>query len=178
MTTSLPRTMPAIRKLHERARPVAAARYPGAADRPPRCAGGRDPRRHLRHRPAHLRVGRLEPQPRARWASRPGTSSSAGSSPWATPSRGRQVGQRVSAEGHIGCGVCQPCRTGQRPHLREGRYSGHRPRRLLRASTSPCRRKTSGRCIREIPDHIAAIFDPLGNAMHTVMAAGVSGRAC
>src|SRR4029079_4370149 len=22
------------------------------------------------------------------------------------------VGQRVSAEGHIGCGVCQPCRTG------------------------------------------------------------------
>ena len=28
----------------------------------------------------------------------------------------------------------------------------------------------------DIPDHIAAIFDPLGNAMHTVMAAGVSGR--
>ena len=27
------------------------------------------------------------------------------------------------------------------------------------------------------PDHIAAIFDPLGNAMHTVMSAGVSGRS-
>ena len=29
----------------------------------------------------------------------------------------------------------------------------------------------------DIPDHIAAIFDPLGNAMHTVMAAGVSGSS-
>ena len=29
----------------------------------------------------------------------------------------------------------------------------------------------------DIPDHVAAIFDPLGNAMHTVMAAGVSGRS-
>ena len=29
----------------------------------------------------------------------------------------------------------------------------------------------------DIPDKIAAIFDPLGNAMHTVMAAGVSGRS-
>ena len=28
-----------------------------------------------------------------------------------------------------------------------------------------------------IPDHIAAVLDPLGNAMHTVMAAGVSGRS-
>ena len=24
-----------------------------------------------------------------------------------------EVGERVSAEGHIGCGVCEPCRTGQ-----------------------------------------------------------------
>src|SRR5688500_9389125 len=29
-----------------------------------------------------------------------------------------QVGQRVSGEGHIGCGVCQPCRTG-RAHICE-----------------------------------------------------------
>jgi threonine 3-dehydrogenase len=28
-----------------------------------------------------------------------------------------------------------------------------------------------------IPDHVAAVFDPLGNAMHTVMAAGVSGKS-
>ncbi|MEX0586432.1 MAG: zinc-binding dehydrogenase, partial [Pirellulales bacterium] len=28
-----------------------------------------------------------------------------------------------------------------------------------------------------IPDQVAAIFDPLGNAMHTVMSAGVSGRS-
>ena len=29
----------------------------------------------------------------------------------------------------------------------------------------------------DIPDHVAAVFDPLGNAVHTVMAAGVSGRS-
>ena len=29
----------------------------------------------------------------------------------------------------------------------------------------------------EIPDKIAAVFDPLGNAVHTVMAAGVSGKS-
>src|SRR5690606_22231010 len=29
----------------------------------------------------------------------------------------------------------------------------------------------------EIPDEVAAVLDPLGNAMHTVMSAGVSGRS-
>ena len=38
-------------------------------------------------------------------------------------------------------------------------------------------KKTSGVFTPISPNHIAAIFDPLGNAMHTVMAAGVSGRS-
>ena len=86
------------------------------------------------------------------------------------------VGQRVSGEGHIGCGVCQPCRTG-RAHIcekvdiigidRDGCFAQYLS--LPEENCWPVDPK--------IPDPIAAIFDPLGNAMHTVMAAGVSGRS-
>src|SRR4051794_33484879 len=86
------------------------------------------------------------------------------------------VGQRVSAEGHIGCGVCQPCRTG----------NGHICEKvdILGIDTEGCfaqyvaiPEENVWPVHSDIPDHIAAIFDPLGNAMHTVMAAGVSGRS-
>src|SRR5207302_3554032 len=86
------------------------------------------------------------------------------------------VGQRVSAEGHIGCGVCQPCRTG----------NGHICEKvdILGIDTDGCfaefvavPEENIWPVHPDIPDHIAAIFDPLGNAMHTVMAAGVSGRS-
>lgn len=86
------------------------------------------------------------------------------------------VGQRVSAEGHIGCGVCQPCRTGN-GHICEkvdilgidcdGCFAPYV--RVPEENIWPVH--------ASIPDHIAAVFDPLGNAMHTVMAAGVSGRS-
>ena len=87
-----------------------------------------------------------------------------------------QVGQRVSAEGHIGCGVCQPCRTG----------NGHICEKvdILGIDCNGCfaqyvavPEENLWPVHPDIPDHIAAIFDPLGNAMHTVMAAGVSGRS-
>jgi threonine 3-dehydrogenase len=86
------------------------------------------------------------------------------------------VGQRVSAEGHIGCGRCQPCRTG----------NGHICEKvdILGIDTDGCFAQFVAvpednlwPVHPDIPDSIAAIFDPLGNAMHTVMAAGVSGRS-
>jgi len=86
------------------------------------------------------------------------------------------VGQRVSAEGHIGCGICQPCRTG----------NGHICEKvdILGIDTDGCfaqyvavPEENIWPVHPDIPDHLAAIFDPLGNAMHTVMAAGVSGRS-
>ena len=87
-----------------------------------------------------------------------------------------QVGQRVSAEGHIGCGVCQPCRTGN-AHICEKVD-------ILGIDCNGCfaqyvavPEENLWPVHPDIPDHIAAIFDPLGNAMHTVMAAGVSGRS-
>ena len=87
-----------------------------------------------------------------------------------------KVGDRVSAEGHIGCGACENCRTGQ-AHIcdkvdiigidRDGAFAQYisMPEENVWA-VHP-----------DVPDHHAAIFDPLGNAMHTVMAAGVSGKS-
>lgn len=86
------------------------------------------------------------------------------------------VGQRVSAEGHIGCGICEPCRTG----------NGHICERvdILGIDCDGCfaqyvavPEENVWPVHPDIPDQVAAIFDPLGNAMHTVMAAGVSGRS-
>lgn len=87
-----------------------------------------------------------------------------------------QVGDRVSAEGHIGCGVCQPCRTG----------NGHICEKvdILGIDCNGCfaqwvavPEENLWPVHDDIPDRIAAVFDPLGNAVHTVMAAGVSGKS-
>jgi threonine 3-dehydrogenase len=87
-----------------------------------------------------------------------------------------RIGQRVSAEGHVGCGCCRPCRTGN-GHIcedvqilgidRDGCFAQYVA--VPEANIWPIDER--------IPDPIAAIFDPLGNAMHTVMAAGVSGKS-
>jgi threonine 3-dehydrogenase len=86
------------------------------------------------------------------------------------------LGQRVAGEGHIGCGRCEPCRTGN-GHIcesvdiigvdRDGTFAEHLV--LPEDNVWPLD--------PAIPDEVAAILDPLGNAMHTVMAAGVSGRS-
>ena len=87
-----------------------------------------------------------------------------------------QVGERVSAEGHIGCGVCEQCRTG----------NGHICDRvdILGIDINGCfasyvsvPEENVWPVHPEIPDRIAAVFDPLGNAVHTVMSAGVSGKS-
>ena len=86
------------------------------------------------------------------------------------------VGARVSAEGHIGCGSCQPCRTG----------NGHICERvdIIGIDRDGCfaeyvllPQENVWLLHADIPDRCAGIMDPLGNAMHTVMAAGVSGRS-
>ena len=87
-----------------------------------------------------------------------------------------ELGRRVSAEGHVGCGVCEPCRTG----------NGHICERvdILGIDCNGCfaqyvavPEENVWPVHPDIPDHMAAIFDPLGNAVHTVMEAGVSGRS-
>lgn len=84
------------------------------------------------------------------------------------------LGARVAGEGHIGCGRCEPCRTGN-GHIcesvdiigvdRDGTFAEY----LILPEDNVWPLDPA------IPDEVAAILDPLGNAMHTVMAAGVSG---
>lgn len=86
-----------------------------------------------------------------------------------------QVGQRVSAEGHISPGTGYNARTGN-AHIADGMV-------ILGVDRDGC--FADYVCIPEenvwpvhatIPDHIAAVLDPLGNAVHTVMEAGVSAK--
>lgn len=86
------------------------------------------------------------------------------------------VGDRVSAEGHIADGTCFLCRTGE-AHICErvqiigvdhdGAFADY----IAMPDTNVWKLDAS------IPDEFAAVFDPLGNAVHTVMAAGVSARS-
>lgn len=86
------------------------------------------------------------------------------------------VGQRVSAEGHIGCGICEMCRTGN-GHICDDVD-------ILGIDCDGCfapfvsvPEENCWPVNPDIPDKIAAVFDPLGNAVHTVMSAGVSGKS-
>ena len=84
-------------------------------------------------------------------------------------------GDRVCGEGHIGCGLCYSCRTGQ----------GHICDRLhiIGIDVDGCfadyvriPEENVWRLHPAIPDEVGAIHDPLGNAVHTVMTDSVSGR--
>lgn len=79
-----------------------------------------------------------------------------------------RLGQRVSGEGHIVCGTCRNCRAGR----------GHLCRNTLGVGVHRNGSFAEYLCIPEanvvpipddIPDEIAAIFDPFGNAVHTAL---------
>lgn len=84
-------------------------------------------------------------------------------------------GERVSAEGHIADLTCLLCRTGQAHICEHVKIIGvDRDGAFAQYVAIP--EYNVWRLDPEIPDISAAIFDPLGNAVHTVMAAGVSVR--
>ncbi|MGI9517251.1 MAG: L-threonine 3-dehydrogenase [Pirellulaceae bacterium] len=86
-----------------------------------------------------------------------------------------KIGDRVSGEGHIFCGSCRPCRTGNAHICEECQIIGiDRDGCFARYMSFP--EKNVWPVHPDIPDKVAAIFDPLGNAVHTVMTAGVSGK--
>jgi len=86
------------------------------------------------------------------------------------------VGDRVTAEGHIVCGHCLPCRTGDAHVCRRTRIIGvDRDGAFAEFITMPASNvmKLDG-----IPTEIGAIMDPMGNAVHTVLEGGdVAGSA-
>ncbi len=85
-------------------------------------------------------------------------------------------GQRVSAEGHIACGVCEFCRTGQAHICRDVEIIGI-DRNGCFAEYLTVDARNLWPLHDAIDDHLAATFDPAGNAMHTVMAEPVAGKS-
>lgn len=89
--------------------------------------------------------------------------------------RGFKVGDRVSGEGHITCGHCRNCRAG-RVHLcrnttgvgvnREGAFAEYLVIPAYNAFKIP----------DNIPDELASIFDPFGNAVHTALSFDLVGE--
>jgi threonine 3-dehydrogenase len=86
------------------------------------------------------------------------------------------VGDRVSAEGHLACGICLLCRTGQAHICEHVKIIGvDTDGSFADFITMP--ESNVWKLDPAIPDAWAAVFDPLGNAVHTVMAAGVSTKS-
>src|SRR4029077_15804442 len=89
--------------------------------------------------------------------------------------KGLKKGARVSGEGHITCGYCRNCRAGRR-HLcrntvgvgvnRPGAFADYLVIPAVNAFPIP----------DDIPDEIAAILDPFGNAAHTALSFDLVGE--
>ncbi len=89
--------------------------------------------------------------------------------------QGFHVGQRVSGEGHITCGVCRNCRAGKRHLCRNTLGVGvNRPGCFAEYLAIPASN------VIALPDNIteeqASIFDPFGNATHCALAFDVVGE--
>ena len=89
--------------------------------------------------------------------------------------KGFNAGDRVSAEGHITCGVCRNCRAGRR-HLcmntvgvgvnRAGAFADYISVPAFNVFKLP----------ESISDEMASILDPLGNATHTALSFDLVGE--
>lgn len=86
-----------------------------------------------------------------------------------------KIGQRVSGEGHLTCGHCRNCRAGARHLCRntqgigvnvQGSFAEYLSIPATNIFPVP----------DNIPDDIAAIFDPLGNAVHTALSFDLVGE--
>jgi len=92
-----------------------------------------------------------------------------------TEVKGFSVGDRVSAEGHVTCGICRNCRAGRR-HLcmntigigvnRAGAFSDYISVPAFNVFKLP----------DAISDDMASILDPLGNATHTALSFDLVGE--
>jgi threonine 3-dehydrogenase len=85
------------------------------------------------------------------------------------------AGDRVSGDGHVGDQTCEYCRTG-RTHICENLSIIGVDRDGCFAPYLSMPERNIWKLDPRIPDHVAAIMDPLGNAMHAVTAAEVSGK--
>lgn len=88
---------------------------------------------------------------------------------------GFKVGDRVSGEGHITCGYCRNCRAGKRHLCRNTLGVGvNRPGSFAEYLSLPA--FNLFKLPDDIPDDLASIFDPFGNAVHTALSFDVTGE--
>ncbi len=86
-----------------------------------------------------------------------------------------EIGQRVSGEGHIVCHTCRNCRAGRGHLCRNSRGVGvHRQGAFAEYLCLP--QENVVPIPDDIPDEIAAIFDPFGNAVHTALSFDLIGE--
>ena len=86
---------------------------------------------------------------------------------------GLKPGQLVTAEGHIVCGHCLQCRTGNGHICKNTRIIGvDRDGAFAEYIVMPA---TNVLPLDEIPTTIGAVMDPMGNAFHTVLTADIPG---
>ncbi|MEZ5810108.1 MAG: L-threonine 3-dehydrogenase [Rhizobiaceae bacterium] len=84
-------------------------------------------------------------------------------------------GQRVSGEGHVVCGHCRNCRAGRGHLCRNTLGVGvNRPGAFAEFLAIPQHNVVP--IPDDVPDEIAAIFDPLGNAVHTALSFDLVGE--
>jgi threonine 3-dehydrogenase len=89
--------------------------------------------------------------------------------------RGFGVGDRVSGEGHVTCGFCRNCRAGRR-HLCRNTVGVGVNREGCFAEFLVIPAFNAFRIPDDIPDEVAAILDPLGNATHTALSFDLVGE--
>jgi len=89
--------------------------------------------------------------------------------------KGLSSGDRVSAEGHITCGVCRNCRAGRRHLCRNAMGIG-----VSRSGAFAEYISVPAFNVFKLPDSLsdemAAILDPLGNATHTALSFDLVGE--
>jgi threonine 3-dehydrogenase len=88
---------------------------------------------------------------------------------------GYREGDRVSGEGHITCGHCRNCRAGHR-HLCRNTQGVGVNRQGCFAEYLVIPAENAFKIPDSIPDEIASIFDPFGNATHTALSFDLVGE--
>src|SRR6266699_1049130 len=86
-----------------------------------------------------------------------------------------KAGDFVSAEMHVNCGHCKQCRLGKRHNCKNMRIIGiHQDGAFAEFVKIPA--SNIWKLDPAIPEHYGAILDPLGNAVHTVLAGPIAGQ--
>jgi threonine 3-dehydrogenase len=88
---------------------------------------------------------------------------------------GYEIGERVSGEGHIVCGICRSCRAGRR-HLCTNTIGVGVNRNGCFAEYLCLPASNAWHVADSIPSEIAAFFDPYGNATHCALSFDLVGE--